>query len=491
MQDGSGKINQVFALTFGNTVVALLNLLAAPFLVRWLNADDFGTYNQVIMICLVFQTLSTFSLHSAVTPLLTRFDTKKDFVVSTCMRLFVYSSIIVSAIYLISIQLVSDVFSNPGLARLLPVATLYFTGQAIIPVLNAVLYFQGLVRQSVLYNIIFTGLRILLMFLIIHGSSDLFMVLFGIGIISWSQAFILFFSIPSKMRTISGYDAEISIAAIRISRPLTLSSFVERILYSVDGFTVSILLSAGVFAYYKAGAIDLPLIASLGSAAFSVVLPQVSQLFREGNKAEIIRIKRSVMISIAFFTYPVLIFLLLFHFEIIGFYLSERYLPSAVVFAVYNLVILLKVYDWQDVIVLSGNARLILLYTTMAVVMNVILSPILVSILGYVGAALAFVISLFFLGFLQLRKMSAILSCRVVDLMSPFFIFKILGTATVVGLFFKFVSDFFQLQYLASCLLFLPFILVVFWINKNLGLMPHEISTYFKSKNKLFGFVFR
>ncbi|MCE2846260.1 MAG: oligosaccharide flippase family protein [Sphingobacteriales bacterium] len=491
MQAVSGKINQVFTLTIGNAVVSLLNLLAAPFLVRWLSTDHFGTYNQVIMICMVFQTLSTFSLHGAVSPLLTRFAQKKDLVLSTCLRLFFYSAIVVSAICLFSTQLVSVAFSNPELARLLPVATIYFTGQAIIPILNSVLYFHGLVRQSVFHNVIFTGFRILLMFLIIHGSADLFMLLLCIGLVSWTQAFFLFFSIPVKMRLVSRFDTEISKSAIQISRPLTLSSFLERILYNVDGFTVSVLLSAGVFAYYKAGAIDVPLIASLGTAAFSVVLPQISQLFYEGNHSEITRIKRSVMATIAFFTYPVLVFILFFHREIIGFYLTERYLPAAIVFAVYNLVILLKVYDWQDVIVLSGNSKGIFYYTALALLLNVILSPILVLFMGFIGAAVAFVISLFFLGFLQLRKMSAILNCHITDLMNPFIILKILGTSVAMALLFKFITGVVELENLTVCLMFLPFLVATYWVNKKLGLLPHEITAYFKSKNRLFDSILR
>lgn len=484
MQAVSGRLNKVFTLAMGNTLVAILNLLAAPFLVRWLNVDDFGTYSQVLMICLLFQSLSTFSLHGVVTPLLTRYGEKPDMVVSTCMRLFLFSVSISATVYFVLIRFFADTFDNPDLIKLLPVAILFFTGQAIIPILNSFLYFHGLVFKSVLFNVIFTGLRIGLMFVIIHDSADLSLVLLSIGLVSWIQAFFLYFSLHRGMRAVSGFNKEVYSSALQIARPLTLSSFVERILYSVDGFTVSILFSAEVFAYYKAGAIDVPLIASLGTATFSVVLPQIAQLFRDENWDEIIRIKRSVMTSIAFFTYPVLIFLLIFHHEIIGFYLSENYLPAAGVFAIYNIAILLKVFDWQDVIVLSGNTRLILFYTTFALLLNLLLCPIMVYLFGYIGAAMAFISSLFFLGYLQLRKKSAILNCRLSDLLNPLALFKIILTSSIVGLTIKSINCVFFMGNFISCLMFFPFIVTVYLINKKLGLLPIEISDYLKMKGK-------
>jgi O-antigen/teichoic acid export membrane protein len=355
-------------------------------------------------------------------------------------------------------------------------------GQALLPILNAALYYFGKVSRAAMLNFSFSLLRIISMFIIIHWLGDLKLMLVVMGLVSIVHGCFLFYSIPGTVRGFWGYDSSVMRSAIQIARPLTIGSFLERILYNVDGLTISILLSSGMFAFYRAGAIDVPFISSMGLALFSVMMPQIANRFAQGDLLGIVQLKRNAMVGTAFLTYPILIYVAIFHQQIVRFYLTEAYMPSALVFAIYNFTILLKVYDWQDVIVLSGRSRQIMVYTAMALFLNLILAPILTLRIGIEGAALAFVLSLFFLAFVQLKAIAAILETRIVDLIDLLSVFKIILVSLMVALFALFVCRYFDLSDFTAFILFIPYIIVTYWFNRKLGLLPKEIQRFLSSR---------
>jgi O-antigen/teichoic acid export membrane protein len=142
--------------------------------------------------------------------------------------------------------------------------------------------------------------------------------------------------------------------------------------------------------------------------------------------------------QVIYIVYPVVFYFLVFHYEFITAYFSLKYKESAVIFAIYTCTCLIRINDYQDVLVASGNSKYILRSNVYYSICNILL----VILLGYffkgVGIAVASFISVVFLAFMLLRYDAIILS--------------------------KKVRHFFELKNILKLALFcLLFLLVIYW----------------------------
>jgi O-antigen/teichoic acid export membrane protein len=412
----SNRSFKVVVMALGNGINILINFLTLPYLVRSLTLVDYGTYGQVLIVLSLLQGIFTFSLNQISNIYLARNEQPAQVVFSTIMRTGFILSLIGGGVMLLTVPLIANSFDNAALNQLLYLSVLNLVGQIPVPILLSVLIFYGRVKHTT-STLIFTNiLKILVMFASIYYFNSVKLMMIGLSIVSIIQVLTLFACVPKELRTLKHFEKSLSKEIFFLAVPLAITSIIEKSVLYIDGVMISTMLSTTDFAVYRAGAIEVPFIASLYGSVAAIVMPEVARYFTGGNHMEILKLKRKVVSITAFFVYPVLIYLLFFSGPIITFYLSEKYAASSIIFAIFNLSLLIRVNDHQDIIVVSGNSKFIFYSIFSLAFLNVILNYILISAFGIIGSAIAFILHLFLFTILLTYKTMGVMSCTLNDL---------------------------------------------------------------------------
>jgi O-antigen/teichoic acid export membrane protein len=183
---------------------------------------------------------------------------------------------------------------------------------------------------------------------------------------------------------------------VKYSVPLGISIMIGVIAINLDKVVVSSMCPPIQFAVYVNGAFEVPLISIITGSAMAILLPEFTSLHQDGNHEKIIYLWHGAMKRCAVIIFPIMIFLLVTAPEVMRIVFSDRYVESAVPFRIYLLLLPIRITQFGAILMAAGRSRLILIRSAIGLLINLVLSVILVKFIGYLGAAIATVISIYF-----------------------------------------------------------------------------------------------
>ena len=421
----SARSTKVLVLTIGNGINVLINFLTLPYLVRTLSYLSYGTYGQVLLIISLIQGVFTFNLNQISNVIFSQKKQDPSLVFLTLFRISIGLSALGTVLMFVSIPLVKMIFDNELIPNLLLLSLINLFCQIPIPVFISVLIYFDRVKHTTSILVISNIVKVVAMFIAIYFFNSVELMMIGLSISSLIQAILLFLAIPKKLRKVNAYDSKIAASIFKMASPLVLSSFIEKSLFYIDGLMISTMLGTTAYAFYRAGAIEVPFIATLYGAVATIVMPEVAKYFEDKNYKEIVRLKKTAISTTVFFVYPVFMYLLFFSNTLVSFYLSEKYVNSVMVFLIFNLSLLVRINDYQDVIIVSGNSKYIFKAVLISTLLNIVLNYVLIHFFGIEGSAMSFVICLIvFSGLLTLKSLN-IMQCKFSDLFNISLIAKV------------------------------------------------------------------
>jgi len=183
---------------------------------------------------------------------------------------------------------------------------------------------------------------------------------------------------------------------VKYSVPIGLGGMLSTIMLQTNKIVVSAMCTPEEFANYVNGAIEIPLIGIITMSISSVILVDMTKYVYQGEKAKALDLfKRSAEKS-AIILLPVMVFLLATGKSFIVTLYSEKYLDSVIPFYIYLFVLPVRIVIYGSALMALGQSKVILYRSIFDLIVNTILSIILVHFWGYLGAALATVLTLYF-----------------------------------------------------------------------------------------------
>jgi O-antigen/teichoic acid export membrane protein len=177
---------------------------------------------------------------------------------------------------------------------------------------------------------------------------------------------------------------------IRVSYPLVLAALVSGSAQYVDGFIIRFRYNEQVFAVFRYGARELPLVSLLANGLSNALLP----VFANGSRVEVglgqLRKKTSAM---ADYLFPLSAIMLISAHLLFPVLFNSRFAVSATVFNIYLLLITSRLLFSQTILVGMKETGFILWASVFELVMNVALSLIFVRYWGIAGVAWATVLA--------------------------------------------------------------------------------------------------
>ena len=179
---------------------------------------------------------------------------------------------------------------------------------------------------------------------------------------------------------------------LNLGTPIILSVLLSGSAQYVNGFIVSAKFDPSVFAIFRYGARELPLVALLAHALSNAIIPSIT---RDGPAAGLkqLRERSSRMAS---WMFPLTIFLVLSAYFLFPAVYGHNFLESAGVFNLFLLLITSRLLFPQTVLLALQKTRILMTASLLELIVNIGLSLLLVQIWGIRGVALATVIAYYF-----------------------------------------------------------------------------------------------
>ncbi|MDH3599177.1 MAG: oligosaccharide flippase family protein, partial [Candidatus Tectomicrobia bacterium] len=175
----------------------------------------------------------------------------------------------------------------------------------------------------------------------------------------------------------------------RVGVPLSLASASGLLHRQLDKLVVSSIVSPVEYATYAVAARELPLVDILASSSSTVAIPELSRLLDAGRTSEVLRIWHRMCRGIAALLIPSFVYLFTVSESFIHTLYTTEYAEALLPFRLYLCVLPARVAIYNTLFVASGKSHLTFIRMIIALGLNLILTLVLTSWIGYVGATVA------------------------------------------------------------------------------------------------------
>jgi O-antigen/teichoic acid export membrane protein len=381
----------------GKSLTVFASLVSAAILSRLFTKDDYAAYRQTILVFVVAIPLLTSGLPKSLYYFIPRNrENSRSILTGNLLLLFLMGALFTVIIMSGGNRFIAMKFSNPAIARLLLIYSPY--AMFALPILNidACLMSCNRVKTLVVYNVIsrfFTVILIVGFVLIWRTPTASICAIVLAGFIIFIPAIFLMYQATAGDAW--KFNAANIWQQIKYSVPLGIASMFGKIDMVLDKIIVSAMCTPALFAVYVNGALEIPVIGILTGSITSVLLPDIVQFYNEGNKTAGLELWKRASVKSAMLLMPIMCFLMVMAGEFMQILFSAKYSESAWPFRVYLLLMPVRVVTWGPMLMAAGKTRLVLYGAAGGLVMNLILSIILVHKIGYMGAVIGTVLSIY------------------------------------------------------------------------------------------------
>ena len=488
--ENKSRFFKVLILSFGQTLTSVSSIVAGMVAARVLSKADYATFRQTFLAYKFIAPLLLLGLPNALYYFLPR-ETKNKFstVLTSLILIFILASIFSLFLYSGGYKLLAKRFNNNELETTLKWMIGYPLYVMPVSILGAVLLSQNRSNALVSYNIFTSStlsLLTILALIITKSYSGPLLVQIFLPLIFLPIALWLYRKyVPGKF-VLPTFNAMGNM--LKYSIPIGLASMISLIMLETNKVVVSFMCTPEEFANYVNGAVEIPLIGIVTGSISSIILVDMTKMIKEGNKEDAIKLFKVAATRSASILFPVMVFLLCTGKAFIITLFSEKYIESVVPFYIYLFVLPIRIVIYGSALMALGFTKTILFRSIFDLIINTILSIIFVFYFGYLGAAIATIITLYLWTVpYNLLKIAQGFGIKTLSVLPFKNLFRLLLVCLVFSPFafaHNFLIDgFWLLRLIVSGLLYFPFV-VLFLVKFNFLVLPDFILQKFPRKLK-------
>jgi O-antigen/teichoic acid export membrane protein len=380
---------------------------------RVLTIEDYGTYRQVWLLYNTLIPLFTLGISTSINYFVPRLSTEqqKTFIFQTFFSLFTLGLIFAVFLY-IGANYLGARLNNPTLGQVIKVF-------ALIPLLTMpTSYYHNLyicIKKAVLAAAILS-LSTLVRFSVIAAA-----IYVNPSLENIFKAFLLYYIAEFVVLTLLIFRPfrqvplhlkhQNLLEQLKFTVPIGMSSMIGTINRQIDKIIISGQFTVREFAIYSNGATELPIARILNSAVMSVIMPELVRLYSQGEYKRLLELWHRSIRKVSLIILPMMVFMFVFAREFLLFLYSEKYLDSSGIFQIYLLTLPNRVTTFGSVLLAAGLSKIIMYYNAYTVIIAVVLNILLIKLLGVWGAAIGTILSIYFITFIQLKKICFVVNC--------------------------------------------------------------------------------
>lgn len=376
---------QIFQLLrFG--ILLLINIVFA----KNLSVQDIGIYQTLIFIAGMVTSLwisgiiqSFLPLHKNNKAFTKRLDTDKSPEIFNLFVLITFISLLAFIIvYLFERNIAQIEFHTKSIPYLnLLLAYIFLSGPTYI--IEYIYLIKDKPKSIIIYGIISFSVQFILISFPLFFNYGLYYCLWGlIGVtlirVVWLIALLIKYS-----------KFEISLSFIKehfsLAVPLILSAILSGSSPYINGIIISSRFDESVFAVFRYGAMELPLVVLLANAFSNAMVNE----FNHGNTTKLLRDIKTKSLRMMNYLFPITILFLLTSNWLYPHIFSHDFSKSAGVFNVFLITIISRLIFPQTIIIGLKHTKVIMLASLIEIIVNISLCLILINYYGIIGVAFA------------------------------------------------------------------------------------------------------
>lgn len=391
------RTGKVLALSLGKGLTTVVSLVSGMVLARVLSKADLATYRQTMLAYDVALPLLSLGLASGIYYFLPTEKTRVRGVVVDGVLLMLGMGLLYAVfIALGGNQLLARRFTNPDVAATL--AYLVPLPIVMLPagLLASVMVVRDQVSKLTAYNVLshlLLAVAVIAACLLWQTPGAMILARVGISLVVGSAALWLMFRALPRDSWRPRWSGMKRMVAYSI--PLVGASAMGAIALQLDKLIVSSMCPPDEFAVYSNGAIEIPLIGILTGSIAAVIQPDLRRLVAAGNMSGALALFRQAAGKSAAVLIPAMVFLMFSAEPFILTLFSSKYSGSVLPFRLYLLVLPVRVVYFGVFMMALGKNKLILYRSAVGLAANLGLSVLLVRWLGYVGAIVGTIVTLY------------------------------------------------------------------------------------------------
>ncbi|SDO55950.1 oligosaccharide flippase family protein [Halobacillus aidingensis] len=430
-------------LTISKLVSLIVSFGSVMILARYLSLKEFGTYTQLLLIINILTTLFVLGLPNSINYFLAKAENRMEqqSFLSVYYSLSTILGFVTGISLLMSAPIITGFFKNPLLNNFIYFLVIFPWAKIILMSIDHVLIVYKKANYLFLFRLINSLLLLLIVVLTayLQLSFNIYITMFLI------VESILAICVYLIVKNISGsISINLDIASIKqifkFSIPIGLASTVGLLSIQLDKIVISQFFSAEELAIYANAARELP-IAIIATSLTAVLMPQMVRLLKVGENIKAIRVWGDTI----YISYTIMCFfstvLFIFASDIIILLYSEKYLGGTVVFQIYSIFLLLRFTYFGIVLNSIGKTKLILYSSLGSLGLNLILNYLFYYLFGLIGPAIASVVSMLLIAFLQLIVTSKNLNVSFSNIFPWHSLFRITVINVILGLLFLYIKS--------------------------------------------------
>lgn len=324
-------------------------------------------------------------------------DRKRGVLIDNLVLIFIMAMVFSIFLAIGGYKLLALRFNNPDLNQTLKWMIPYPLYVMPAGILSAVLLTQNrtflLAKYNVISSILLTVLTIAGVVITRTYIGPLLAQIYFPVLLLPAVLWLSFRNVPGK---ISRPNIKNMKEMVKYSVPLGLAGMLGTIMLETNKIIVSAMCSPDEFANYVNGAIEIPFVGIITISISSVILVDMTRYIHQDEKMAALELFKKAATKSAAILFPVMIFLLVTGKSFIVTLYSEKYLESIVPFYIYLFVLPIRIVIYGSALMALGQSKVILIRSVFDLIINIILSIILVHFIGYLGAAISTVFTLYF-----------------------------------------------------------------------------------------------
>lgn len=387
-------------LSIVQVVTIVAGMAQTMVLARTLTKEVYGTFSQTLLVYSFITPLVSLGLGGSINYFFNKTDNQIDRLkaINTIFFLTTVTGIVGAVMMIGARSPIAGYFSNPELIPLI----LYISIRPLLTNLIALyqpLYISlGFTKIIAIRNLLVSVFQVLFILIVSLYIKSLVALLLIFLFLDTLQLIIFSQFLNRKYSPINIFNGDRTLLKpiLQFSLPMLLSTLLGTISINFDKLLIGRMMSTEDFALYSNMAKELPLSFIVASIT-TVITPHIIKYIHKGENNKFKELWSDYLEIGYSITWTLIIGLFVVSSEVITILYSTKYLDpdGLIVFKLYLIVAAFRFTYFGMVPSAMGKTKVILLYTVIAIVVNIVLNYPFFLLFGMTGPAIATIISMF------------------------------------------------------------------------------------------------
>lgn len=436
-------------LTFVRCVTMLVSIIQTMILTRTLSKTNYGTYSQAVLLISFLSPFFSMGLENAINYFFNKSESIeiRKIYINTIFAISLTAGLLCGLMIIILHMHIGLYFDNPLIVPLTGYIAFRPCLQNLIALYQPIYISSGYVKTIAIRNLFISLMQIIIVGGISCFLNNISIVLCLLLLLDIFQ--LIYFAAIYRKREfkISVLQSDFSLSGeiLKYALPMLFSLSVGTISANIDKLMISGLMSVEDYALYSNVSKELPFSFIAGSFT-AVVTPFIVKYINNGENSKFKELWACYLEIGYRVTWPLCFAALVFAPELIevlysGLYLSRE---GIIVFRLYTITAMFRFTYFGIVPTAMGRTDIIMKYSILGCMINLILNYPMYYVMGMPGPAFATIISMIIPSFLYFRASAKLVQVHVLDVLVPKKIIILIFKMLLAGVLSKVIVSIFN-----------------------------------------------